>query len=623
MQRRWSRTAIGSPALPSGSSSSPARSPTAVFSATPTRATSARTRATDARSSCTAGSRTATSTTSTRRARCPVFALPALIWNAHYVLVFKLLMTACGLGFVVCAAWIVRRLGLSALRLAPIVLAPVLMGPVFLNRYDPAARVPHLARARRAAPRPRAGHRRAARRRHRDQALPGGRRPGRGAAHAVAAPGRERLRDHGRRARPAVLRCSRPAGSATACGRSSSATSRSRASAPRSCSPDPSSGSTTSGWIRGKPGSIDIGGTLADIGGRARLGARGRARPRRRLGVLAGPGRRRAQVTAWAAAISAFVVFGKVLSPQYLTWLVPLVPLAAGRRGGCAAIVFFAVLAITQLEYLGHRTGSQNQDWTSGCCSSGTSGSSRCSRCCSPSCSRGVSQQAVEAPTRRRGRGGRRRGPAASRSGRAPAPRSPPGACRRRRSSPLGREVAAGAAAPGSARAGSRPRSARSRRDEGTSLGGEVWRRPPASRKRNPSAICHRIAWPPCPIGSRQHDLVRGEAGAVGARREERRNLNVVAQTPAPGFGTRSSTASAGQQPAQHARSASTPSRARRSRRRRARRRATNRTGRMLSKSGRNFVPTPAAVTVSWPEQRRERDRSRGRRPCSLGPSER
>ena len=26
----------------------------------------------------------------------PVFALPALIWNAHYVLVFKLLMTACG-----------------------------------------------------------------------------------------------------------------------------------------------------------------------------------------------------------------------------------------------------------------------------------------------------------------------------------------------------------------------------------------------------------------------------------------------------------------------------------------------------------------------------------------------
>ena len=50
----------------------------------------------------------------------PVFALPVLIWNAHYVLVFKLLMTACGVGFVVCAASIVRRLGLSPLRLVPI-----------------------------------------------------------------------------------------------------------------------------------------------------------------------------------------------------------------------------------------------------------------------------------------------------------------------------------------------------------------------------------------------------------------------------------------------------------------------------------------------------------------------
>ena len=38
----------------------------------------------------------------------PVFALPAIIWNAHYVLVFKLLMTACGLGFTICAAWTCR-----------------------------------------------------------------------------------------------------------------------------------------------------------------------------------------------------------------------------------------------------------------------------------------------------------------------------------------------------------------------------------------------------------------------------------------------------------------------------------------------------------------------------------
>ena len=59
----------------------------------------------------------------------PVFALPVLIWNAHYVLVFKLLMTACGVGMVVCSGWIIARLGLSPWRLAPLVLAPVLLGP--------------------------------------------------------------------------------------------------------------------------------------------------------------------------------------------------------------------------------------------------------------------------------------------------------------------------------------------------------------------------------------------------------------------------------------------------------------------------------------------------------------
>ena len=58
----------------------------------------------------------------------PLFALPALVWDAHYILFFKLLMTACGVGIVVTAAWLLRRLGLSYGRLAPIVLAPPLIG---------------------------------------------------------------------------------------------------------------------------------------------------------------------------------------------------------------------------------------------------------------------------------------------------------------------------------------------------------------------------------------------------------------------------------------------------------------------------------------------------------------
>jgi Glycosyltransferase family 87 len=53
--------------------------------------------------------------------------------------------------------------------------------------------------------------------------------------------------------------------------------------------------------------------------------------------------------TASAAAVAAFVAFGKVLSPQFLIWLLPLIPLVAGRRGLVPAGLLAGALLLTQL----------------------------------------------------------------------------------------------------------------------------------------------------------------------------------------------------------------------------------------------------------------------------------
>ena len=54
-------------------------------------------------------------------------------------------------------------------------------------------------------------------------------------------------------------------------------------------------------------------------------------------------------LTASAASVGAFVAFAKVVSPQYLIWLVPLVPAVARRAGLAAGAVFGAALVVTQL----------------------------------------------------------------------------------------------------------------------------------------------------------------------------------------------------------------------------------------------------------------------------------
>jgi hypothetical protein len=62
-----------------------------------------------------------------------------------------------------------------------------------------------------------------------------------------------------------------------------------------------------------------------------------------------GPATRDRLLRACAAVLCAFVAFGKVLSPQFLIWLVPLVPLVHGRRGLAAGGLLAAALVLTQL----------------------------------------------------------------------------------------------------------------------------------------------------------------------------------------------------------------------------------------------------------------------------------
>jgi glycosyl transferase family 87 len=67
-----------------------------------------------------------------------------------------------------------------------------------------------------------------------------------------------------------------------------------------------------------------------------------------------GPANAERLVRYSALALVVFVAFGKVLSPQFMIWLVPFVPLVAGRRGLAASALLALALFLTRHWFPNH-----------------------------------------------------------------------------------------------------------------------------------------------------------------------------------------------------------------------------------------------------------------------------
>jgi hypothetical protein len=77
-----------------------------------------------------------------------------------------------------------------------------------------------------------------------------------------------------------------------------------------------------------------------------------------------GPRSAEAMLTASAAAVASFVSFGKVLSPQYVIWLLPLAPLVARRIWPAAMALTATACALTVAYFPWHYSGIRHAtDW--------------------------------------------------------------------------------------------------------------------------------------------------------------------------------------------------------------------------------------------------------------------
>jgi uncharacterized membrane protein len=96
-------------------------------------------------------------------------------------------------------------------------------------------------------------------------------------------------------------------------------------------------------------GSQNVGGTLGDAAALATTVAALVALAWVWWSAARGPADRERLVRFAAAAVVALVALGKVLSPQFMLWLIPLVPLVGGRRGLRACALLALALVLTQL----------------------------------------------------------------------------------------------------------------------------------------------------------------------------------------------------------------------------------------------------------------------------------
>jgi Glycosyltransferase family 87 len=101
--------------------------------------------------------------------------------------------------------------------------------------------------------------------------------------------------------------------------------------------------------MRSSAGSQNLVGTAPDVLATLHTVLQGAAVAAVWVAFARGPVDRERLLRASAVCICAFVALGKVVSPQFLIWLVPLVPLVRGRRGLAASALLGVALLLTQL----------------------------------------------------------------------------------------------------------------------------------------------------------------------------------------------------------------------------------------------------------------------------------